>query len=119
MREKTGGLGTGEGRFDYYLKTHNMLLQGKICNNYLRYYIFFSGYVTSMSKCLEFKAHLQCSTGKSDLTCLFYPQLETPNTFLLPQNPATVSVTLWSNVLHYTVEHSYTLLLQVLLVYAA
>lgn len=43
MREKTGGLGTGEGRFDYYLKTHNMLLQGKICNNYLHHYIFFLG----------------------------------------------------------------------------
>lgn len=82
MREKTGGLKTRKGRFDYDLKTHNMLLQGKICNNCLHYYIF-SGYVTSMSKSLEFEEHLQCSIGKSDLTYLFYPQLETPNTFLL------------------------------------
>lgn len=52
---------------------------------------FFSRYVTSMFKCLELEAYLQCSTGKSDLTCLFYPHLGTPNTFLLTQNPAMVS----------------------------
>lgn len=97
MREKTGGLRTGKWRFYYDLKTHNTLLQGKICNIHLHYYFFF-WYVTSMSKCLEFEAHLQCSTGKSDLTCLFYPHLGTPNTFLLTQNPAMVS--------YHTAEHS-------------
>lgn len=41
MREKTGGLRTRKGRFDYDLKTHNTLLQGKIYDNHLHYYIFF------------------------------------------------------------------------------
>lgn len=44
MTEKTGGFRNTEGRFDYGLKIHKMLLQeGKICNNYLHYYIFYLG----------------------------------------------------------------------------
>lgn len=42
MTEKKGGLRNIEGRFDYGLKIHKMLLQEvKIHNNYLCYYIFY------------------------------------------------------------------------------
>lgn len=44
MTEKKGGLRNIEGRFDYGLKIHKMLLQEvNIHNNYLYYYIFYLG----------------------------------------------------------------------------
>lgn len=94
MTEKTGGFRNTEGRFGYGLKIHKILLQeGKICKNYLHYYIFLSGYVTPMPRCLECEASPQWPPGKSDLTCLSNPKLGTRNKFFLTQNPALVSVT--------------------------
>lgn len=88
MTEKTGGFRNTEGRFGYGLKIHKILLQeGKICNNYLHYYIFLSGYVTSMPRCLECEASPQWSTRKSDLTCLSSPKLGTCNMFFPYSKP--------------------------------
>lgn len=73
-----------------------------------------------MPRCLECEASPQWSTGKSDLTCLSNPKLGTCNTFFLTQNPALVSVTDRLNLeLHYIVEHSYAMLLGILLFHAA
>lgn len=81
---------------------------------------FLSGYVTSMPRCLQCEASPQWSPGKSDLTCLSYPKLGTHNTFFLIQNPALLSVADRLNLeLCYIVEHSYTVLVWVLLFHAA
>lgn len=67
---------------------------------------FFSRYVTSMFKCLELEAYLQCSTGKSDLTYLCVPRSGDTQHFLAYSKPchgvlshcrdSMCLVTLWS-----------------------
>lgn len=76
---------TRKGRCDYDLKTHNSLLQEKMPNNHLHYYIFFLAMLHLCLSTWNLKHTLNAQLEKSDLTCLFYPQLGTSNAFLLTQ----------------------------------
>lgn len=84
---------------------------------------FFSGYATCMSKCLEFEAHLQCSTGKSDLICLFYPQAGDTQHFFASSKPChgvchtvehlVCSITLWSTLTLCCSRYNWFMLLRI------